>query len=481
MKVKLGFKVVVVSAAAALLFAANAKAQLGGAVRVSDTVEPGTGGSPLGGSSVARCGNNVVVGFSDTESGNQFSFAGYATSTDGGKSFVDRGVLPSAPAKTPQGPDVLGYGGAGEDGSVACGSASTFYYASVLRTWNPPCTDSINGCTAIALSLSVNGGASWSLPAVIGAASAGSNEDTSPSVAVDPTNPRRVYVAYVISDTLDPASSQYPFCTNTSEVVELFLAASADSGKTWSSKLVDHACADMTTNPEELGVLVGPKVAVSPGGKVYLVYQFMGSNGGLPQPNEIRFTRSVDDGQTFSAPVLVSREAIFKALPAIAVDRTLTRNRGSIYLSWSGSPIGTYTDILVSESTNFGASFSFPRSISAAPAVGSGRYQAKPVLAVDNDGQVAACFYETPTNSPSDSSTFSYNCGVSANHGASWSLQKVSSPAVASYSTGPGLPTFFGYDSLTSDFLLGNDGFFTAFEVQTNGQTHVVGVTADNP
>jgi len=155
--------------AAALLFATSANAQFSGRVSVSNTVEPGTGGSPLGGTSVAACGSQVVVGFGDTESGNQSSFAGYAVSADGGRSFVDRGVLPSASDET------LGYGGAGAaaksgeyDGSVACGSPSAFYYASVLTTGSAPCGD-IQGCAATAVSRSLNGGASWSLPVVVAA------------------------------------------------------------------------------------------------------------------------------------------------------------------------------------------------------------------------------------------------------------------------------------------------------------------------
>jgi hypothetical protein len=114
---------------------------------------------------------------------------------------------------------------------------------------------------------------------------------------------------------------------------------------------------------------------------------------------------------------------------------------------------------------NFGASFSFPRSVRAT----SQGTQINPVLAVDNDGQVANCYYVTGTNTPTSSSNYFYNCLTSFNHAATWTgYQKLVSSAPA------------GYDSLTSDFLLGSDGFFTAFEVPTSGQRHVVGAKADN-
>jgi len=88
---------------------------------------------------------------------------------------------------------------------------------------------------------------------------------------------------------------------------------------------------------------------------------------------------------------------------------------------------------------------------------------------VDNDGQVQACFYETPSNQPSSSSVYSYNCDVSRNRATTWRTRQMAS----------GVPP--GYDSLTSDFQLLNDGFFTAFELTSGGQRHVVGEKADNP
>ena len=36
-----------------------------------------------------------------------------------------------------------------------------------------------------------------------------------------------------------------------------------------------------------------------------------------------------------------------------------------------------------------------------------------------------------------------------------------------------------GYDAVTSDFLQHHDGFFNAFELQTNGVSHVAGQFSD--
>jgi hypothetical protein len=209
-------------------------------------------------------------------------------------------------------------------------------------------------------------------------------------------------------------------------------------------------------------------VIISPGGKVYIAYEFRA--GGAVAPlgqNEIRFTRSVNQGQTFSTPFVVSKDAIDNAKPQLAVDRTTSSFRGAIYLTWPGMPRGTTTEVLMSDSLNQGVSFSFPRSVRST-SVGT---QVNPVVAVDNDGQVAACYYVTGTNTPTNSSNYFYNCLTSFNHAATWaSYQKLATLAP------PGL------DALTSDFLLTNDGFFTAFETpNSTGQNRVVGSKSDNP
>jgi hypothetical protein len=273
-------------------------------------------------------------------------------------------------------------------------------------------------------------------------------------------------VAY-LDENGPPLDFSFPDCQN-DFITELRLARSSDGGKTWTVSVVDHSCG-FSPNAESNGDLAAPKVVVSPGGKVYVTYEFrpFQTAGAPPIPNEIRFTRSLDQGVTFSARMIVSKDAINNALPQIAVDRTGLRSRGEIYLSWSGAPTGTYTDVLVSDSLNFGASFSFPRPISPAPAAGVGRFQTNPVLSVDKDGQVADCFYDTPTNSPTSSSVYSYNCAASFNNTASWQAQRIASSAPA------------GFDAVTSDFLLGSDGFFTAFEFQTSTQKWVVGRKAD--
>jgi hypothetical protein len=465
---KLALKFVIVFAMGTLLLAGSASAQFTSPVKVSNVIE-GTLNPPAPGVSTARCGSNIVVGFADREPSSTGSSAGFSVSKDGGKTFSDLGTIPGPAVEWP-------YGG-GDSALIGCSSASNFYYAN-LDFSNDPNTGCFIGCTEISLSTSINGGSTWSAPVVASWASADIYELRSPALAIDPTNPKRLYAAYINKDV---GPYEFPGCSQEEWILEV--VTSGDGGKTWNGRRnpnqggssagvpqPDFTCDSPGFDAEHTGTLVSPTVIVSPGGKVYVAYEFVAFNPyGAPPPNEIRFTRSLDAGKTFSAPIVVSKHAIDKALPQLAVDRTVSSRRGEIYLTWSGALIGTYTDVLVSDSVNFGLSFSFPRPVSAAPAAGVGRFQTNPVVAVDNDGQVVDCYYSTANNHPTSSSVYSYNCAESFNHAASWVAQRLVTSAPV------------GYDAVTGDFLLHNDGFFTAFELQASGQRHVVGEKADNP
>src|SRR5439155_21120265 len=163
---------------------------------------------------------------------------------------------------------------------------------------------------------------------------------------------------------------------------------------TWSLRQIEQSCDSNYDSPSASGRVQYPNVIVTSEGQVHVAYEFARPNG----VTEIRVVRSLNHGTTFSQPVTVSTNAKSNSGPQLTVDRSGSSHRGTIYLTWAGSPSGTYTDALVSESTDSGVSFSFPRSIAPPPAAGAGRFQTNPVIATDNTGQVAACFYETPSN-----------------------------------------------------------------------------------
>lgn len=443
----------------ALLLAGVASAQTSGIVKVSDAIE----GTLLpSGVSASRCGTNIVVGFGDSESPLS-GFAGVSASKDGGKTFSELAPLPT-------------FGGSSDNPSIGCWNASLFYYASAsfIATDTGDCSGELGGCADIAVSTSANGGFTWKAPIAASSGSIDNHQFSQPAFAIDPTNANRLYVAYVDNNT---APHEFVDCDQT--ILEF--VTSSDGGKTWNGRSLpagigdpslyaDQSCYLGGLDPTASGTLSSPNVVVSPDGTaVYLTYAFTGfnENTGAPTVNEIRFRRSLDHGATFGAIEKVSTHAIANAMPKLAVDRTHSPHRGQIFVTWSGQPNGTFTSVLESDSLNNGASFSFPRPVNGTPGAGLGRFQANPVIAVDNDGQVQVCYYNTPTNTPTSTSVYSYNCATSGTHAATWTLQRVSDSAVV------------GYDTLTTDFLTHHDGFFTAFELEAKGVRHVAGQFSD--
>jgi hypothetical protein len=462
----------------------------GGTTRVSD---PGLDfltsvleGFTQSETSTAWCGNNVVAGYNDSGAflrtfgvniGGAWSFNGVSVSVNGGKSFKDLALL------NPGGNTANFLEG---DPVVTCSSSSQFYYTSLLFT-AINVQGSPQSVSAVSISASSTGGITWGAPVVAIAKDAGTHELDKPWSAIDPTNPQRIYVTYTDFDFSGTSTG----CINDFRLA-IELVSSADGGNTWSAPaVIDEECG------ASLNSVQGSNVVVSPTGAVYVAFEFI-----PPTPNnEIRFTRSLDNGKTFGGIVKINTEVVPNGaggvlqgafrnneFPQLAVDRSNTASRGSLYVAWSdgrnnvvpdlGSPTGTYAypDVLVAKSTDLGLTFSSPRTVSPTPAdfTGTGRDQFFPGIAVDKGGRVGVCYYDR-RNNPSNTVIDRY-CSVSGNHGASWVEQRVSSSNWVPVHDADMLinTAYIGdYDAITTDFLLGNEGFFGSFEIQSGGNPDV--------
>jgi hypothetical protein len=390
------------------------------------------------------------------------------------------------------------------DPVLACSSSSHFYYASLFQAaMNCPgvfCTL----VSTISVSISTNSGASWSNPIV--AANRGGSFLDKPWLAVDPSNPARLFLTYT---EFNSSNSSCGFGT------AIELVSSSNGGASWSAPLILHqACG----NQESLGT--GSSVVVSPNGQVNVAYELFPFE--QPDPgdvNSIYFTRSLNHGKNFSTPLkvtdvvteggtqpfggsrIVQGGFAINEFPQLAVDRSNTSSRGTIYIAWSDgknrqkpdlisdSGVYAYSDIRIAKSSNSGVSFTFPPTVSPTPSTftGPGRDQFFPGIAVDNDGEVAVCYYDR-RNDPQNMAIDRF-CSVSSTQGDSWVDQRVSSPSwlplhcadlrapILPPSGGTGITcTQIGqYDTLTTDFLLQNDGFFGAFQIQEDGNPNIVG------
>jgi hypothetical protein len=100
-----------------------------------------------------------------------------------------------------------------------------------------------------------------------------------------------------------------------------------------------------------------------------------------------------------------------------------------------------------------------------------------PGVAVDNDGEVAVCYYDR-RNDSADLRVDRF-CSVSNNQGKTWADRQVSNVHwLPSLNADPlnsgGTYGISEYDALTSEFTLHGDGFFGAFIVEISGNQNVV-------
>jgi hypothetical protein len=457
----------------------------GNSIAVSNPVlDPKSEGYTQNTTSSAWCGNSIVVGYEDTGAflrtdpteafGVPASLDGISYSTDTGQTFKDLGALTPG---TFYANALLG------DPVVTCSSPTHFQYASILNTL---ASDGMSPLIGPSISFSTNGGKTWTEPQQVVSLDGSTEVADKPSMAVDPANPRHIYLTYTHLSALA--------CTN------IEIVRSTDGGNTWSAPLaINSDC-----NNPNIVMDTGSSVIVSPGGKIYVAYESfplppIGTNFGK---TAIYFVRSLDGGATFGKPVKISDvtpggDGVYlngplqaNDYPQLAVDRSNHSSRGTVYITWPdgnhvvpdrNAPSGTYAyaDVFVAKSTNFGSSFKVLGAISPTPKDfrGVGRDQFLPAVAVDNDGEVAVCYYDR-RNDRANLRVDRF-CSVSDNQGKTWKDLEVS---VLNWLPTPNKDPLSGgaagviseYDGLTSEFLLHDDGFFGAFVIELSGNQNVV-------
>jgi hypothetical protein len=303
---------------------------------------------------IARFGNAIVVGYNDTRG---FAFpsprvSGFAYSSDGGVSFTDGGDLPNTLTDQVFGdPDVKVWKNP-NTGVV------TFVYSSIYVT--------TGGLQTMCVHVSTNGGATWVGPREVTPATlAGSSADKS-FIDIDPET-GRLFISW----------TNFP----TSGTVTIRTAYSDDFGLNWSAASI------FTSGQGSV-----PRAAGNGSPNAYVAWNDLG--GGLA------FVRSIDNGVTWSAPVIIVSGLVtpmnpygsdrIHGFPSMAVDQ----NNGNIYIVYASRNLPPdFSDVYFMRSTNGGASFTSPVAINSNP--GSDRAQFFPWVAADEtDGTVSAIWYD---------------------------------------------------------------------------------------
>jgi hypothetical protein len=452
------------------------------------------GGFTQSETSTAWCGNNVAVGFNDSGSvieSAQFgpgglSFSGVANSSDGGNTFRDDGFVNPGPNSANF---LLG------DPVLNCVNGSTFYYVQIFATADP----TGHPLAAIALSTSTDGGATFADPVAVVAKDAFTHFLDKNWFAVDPSNPKRLFVTYTdfdVSGTIcgfDP--SGLPI-----QRVAIELIRSTNGGATFDGPLV---IAEVCSPAPDFPFLQGSQVAVGPSGEVYVAWESY--SGAFQLARQIDIRKSLTHGASFNSAVKIDNvtcvgdcfalEGGFRTfidLQGLAVDKSGTITNGNVYVTWHDgrnfqvpdgeSPNGVYAyaDSLISRSSNGGASWSRAVRVNNNPiALSNGRStdHYMPGVAVDNKGKVGVCFYDRRR----DSFNFLFDrfCAASTDAARTWTNTQQTTNRSAPIHAADGFinPFYLGdYDGLASDFEKTSSGFIGAFQI-----TNSTGVFVPNP
>lgn len=261
--------------------------------------------------SIAAYGNYMVAAWNDSKGFRDGSFQtqGWATSTDGGQTWVDEGTLP-----VPASPS--GWRWASDPVVVVNPNTGAFYFSALA--------DANGGVNAIGVLKGRFSGGTFTWSTRVSARTVPYSQYFLDKewLAVDPAS-GRVYLTY----------------TNFTNGLDYIELQHADSSlASWSSPLKISA-------DSEDGYVQGSRPVVGPGGVVYVVYYGIG----LVDTDYLRFCRSTNGGVSFSAPVNAvsyftnwgtgapgfNRDNPIPNFPAIAVDRSTGPHAGRVYLAWS--------------------------------------------------------------------------------------------------------------------------------------------------
>jgi hypothetical protein len=310
---------------------------------------------------------------------------GWYASFDGGCTWTDGQVLPGYDQLLLTSDISFAFGPQGE------------VYAAVL-------TLGMKNESGVAVSTSNDGGRTFAPPAYVTLDPTGQFFSDKPWIAVDLTSGLQrgaVYVAW----SYDYGGE----CGDGNTCIQaLGFSRSTDGGKTFSPVRQVEGAAPFCVNPTpkrpagstRCDAVLGATPVVLPDGTlvVSFAYEDLLTTGKIP--TRLVSLTSRDGGETWSAPVLIATIADVygrfppekyrnTTLPAMACDP----KTGQLYVAWSDKASGD-PDILLSTSTDSGATWSAPKRVNDDP-TRTGALQFQPAIAVAPDGVVSVSFFDT--------------------------------------------------------------------------------------
>jgi hypothetical protein len=322
--------------------------------------------------------DTLVGGSNDYNTPNGDAWCGYYTTHDRGRTWSEKliGGYPGGPVNA-----LTGFKGGG-DPVIVCDAGGNFYYAGIAfkRSVNPfnpigfGITAGIANCVFVARS-SDNGETFPQVVMVWAALESLVRFNDKEWIAVDPQN-GNVYLVWAIFTVMLTA--------------RLMFSRSTDGGQSWSRPLTITETSSAEFNVQGAAIVVDNESAI------HVTWMGYGTN-------TIRYSRSTDQGQSFSTPQDVAPLVpIPSPLPngnyrtpdmtALAVDTSGTNTSGRLYVTWADYSNGD-ADVYLMYSRDGGGSWDGPTRVNN-DTLGNGKDQFYPTVAVSAEGWVHVSFYD---------------------------------------------------------------------------------------
>jgi hypothetical protein len=254
-------------------------------------------------------------------------------------------------------------------------------------------TQAPGSTSAVLASRSIDGGLSWSAPAVLVSDTNAFFNDKD-SISADPTDATLVYAVW---DRLTPDNSG-----------PSTFARSTDGGLSWelARSIYDPGTGNQTLNNQ---------IVVLPDGTLIDFFTLLVPNGSQSELVSLQLVRSPDKGMTWSAPITIS--TVLTVGTADPQTGTPVRDgstlgsiaagpHGELAVTWQDARFSTgpYDGIAFSRSLDGGLTWSVPVGINAVPGVPA----FEPSIAIRSDGTMGISYYDfrnntaSPTTLPTD-------------------------------------------------------------------------------
>src|SRR5712691_9478193 len=413
-----------------------------------------TGGQAETSIAVDSTGQHVVVGINDTRGFglSPLSVSGFAYSDDGGMTFTDGGQLPVTTGTNNIGgtlyPQVFG------DPEVKYLGGSTFIYFSIVVA-RYPATGNITGTVqTLGFHRSTDNGHTWQGPFIVSSASnphglvsGGSAFDAADKEFADVD----IETGRVIMTWSNFTSAA--FAPGGVEISSTFSDNITTATPTWSARKI--IAATSTDGQMSIPRFAGNSTAGKASNNVYVAWARFTGN----QFRNIGFSRSTDNGVTFSSPVNIASDFLLmdEALgndrsnnaPSLAVDTSGGAFHGNVYVTYANNNNQDGSDVMFQRSTDQGVTFSTPIRLDSRPSgtlAQSDRGQWFPWVTVDKiTGRVYLFFYDQGIAADGDLTEATYL--FSDDGGTTWSKPMPLSdrPFHAGYGNDTGQPNIGDY------------------------------------